>query len=239
MPESGMFILKYLQLPFYFDAGLLQKEVNFLADKIWQPHYQKLHYEGEWSALPLRSIEGKVDNIIVSPANNASYRDTLFLESCPFLQKVLQTFECPLQAVRLLKLNAGAVIKEHRDADLNFEKGEIRLHIPVQTHADVEFFLDKERMELKEGECWYMNFNLPHAVSNRSNTDRIHLVMDAKVNDWVKQLFDQPAACKKEVEEPGYDENTKRQIIARLREMNTETSKRMADEMEDTSMILS
>jgi|CXWL01.1.fsa_nt_gi hypothetical protein len=29
----------------------------------------------------------------------------------------------------------------------------------------------------------------------------------------------------------GYNENTKRQIIARLQEMNTETSKRMADEM--------
>jgi hypothetical protein len=36
------------------------------------------------------------------------------------------------------------------------------------------------------------------------------------------------------MEEPGYDENTRRQIIAGLREMNTEISNRMADEMETT-----
>ena len=69
-----------------------------------------------------------------------------------------------LLAVRLLKLNAGASIKEHRDNDLFFEKGEIRIHIPIITNADVEFYLDSERMNLQEGSCWYMNFNLLHAI---------------------------------------------------------------------------
>lgn len=229
-----MLILKYLQLPFYFDAGLLQAEVNHLADNSWQLHYQKLHYEGEWSAIPLRSTGGLADNVIIAPTDTMPYQDTIFLETSPYLKQVLETFNCPLQAVRLLKLTAGAVIKEHRDTDLCFEKGEIRLHIPVVTHDEVEFYLDKERMYLKEGECWYMNFNLPHSLINKSSTGRIHLVVDALVNGWVKELFAQPAARKKEIENPGYDENTKREIIARLRDMNTETSNRMADEMETT-----
>jgi hypothetical protein len=227
-----MTILKYLQLPFIFDAGLLRQEVKVLENKIWQPHYQKLHYEGEWTALPLRSIDGKMDHVIISPEVHATYQDTVFLESCPYLQKVLHSFNCPLQAVRLLKLNAGAVIKEHRDADLCYEKGEIRLHIPVKTNTDVEFYLDNERVELKEGECWYTNVNLPHSVMNKSSFDRIHLVIDANVNEWVKRLFNQPAINKKEIEEPEYDDRTRHQIISRLREMNTETSNRIADEME-------
>jgi hypothetical protein len=86
-------------------------------------------------------------------------------------------------------------------------------------------------MDLKEGECWYMNFNLPHSVNNKSQSPRIHLVIDAKVNDWVKELFSQPATNKKEMDEPGYDEQTKQQIIAGLRAMNTDTATRLADEM--------
>ena len=42
------------------------REVEILADLHWRPHYQVKHYEGEWSAIPLRSIDGKSDNIIIS-----------------------------------------------------------------------------------------------------------------------------------------------------------------------------
>ena len=231
-----MQILKYLQLPFFFDAGLLQQETDALTNMHWQPHYQVNHYEGEWSAIPLRSIAGKIDDIIISAADNPDYQDTLFLDNSPYMQKVLQAFKCPLQAVRLLKLNAGSIIKEHRDAELNFESGEIRLHIPVRTHTDVEFFLDKEKINLKEGECWYMNFNLPHAISNKSNINRIHLVIDALVNDWVKENFTS-AACpvKKEIETNAgmHDEATKKQMITQLRDMNTAVSNKIADELEN------
>ncbi len=230
-----MHIIKYLKLPFHFDAGLMQQEADTLSSMQWLPHYQVKHYEGEWSAIPLRSIGGKADDIIISPADNPKYLDTIFLENCPYLKKVLQTFQCPLQAVRLLKLNAGSSIKEHRDAELNFESGEIRLHIPVITHPDVEFMLDKERLNLQEGECWYMNFNLLHAINNKSSINRVHLVIDAVVNDWVKAIFTGPGCkIKKEIEDTSgmYDDATKKQMILQFREMNTELSNKMADELE-------
>ncbi|MBK8786796.1 MAG: aspartyl/asparaginyl beta-hydroxylase domain-containing protein [Chitinophagaceae bacterium] len=230
-----MQIIKYLKLPFLFDAGLLQQEVNALSASQWLPHYQVKHYEGTWTAIPLRSIGGKADDVIISPADNPQYLDTIFLESCPYLQKVLQTFQCPLQAVRLLKLNAGSSIKEHRDAELNFESGEIRLHIPVLTDPGVEFILDKERLTLQEGECWYMNFNLPHAINNNSSVNRVHLVIDALVNDWVKEIFEGPdCKIKKEIENTSgrYDTATKKQMIIQFREMNTELSNKLADELE-------
>lgn len=230
-----MQIIKYLQLPFFFDAGSLQQEVDALSAMQWLPHYQVKHYEGEWSAIPLRSIAGNVKDIIISPTDNRDYRDTVFLNNSPYIKEVLQNFKCPLQAVRLLKLNAGSIIKEHRDAELNFEKGEIRLHVPVYTHPDVEFILDKENMKLKEGECWYMNFNLPHALNNKSNINRVHLVIDALVNDWVKEIFaSNDCPEKKEVEDVSkiYDDETKKQMIMQFRQMNTEVTNKMADELE-------
>jgi quercetin dioxygenase-like cupin family protein len=225
-------MIKYLQLPFQFDVKKMQEELLQMDSRAWQLHYQKLHYEGDWTALPLRSVNGDAGNIFVSPENNPEYKDTVFLNRSVYFREVLTSFKCPLLAVRLLKLNAGAVIKEHKDAELCYEMGEIRIHIPVVTSNEVEFYLDKERMNLKEGECWYMNFNLPHSVSNKGQSARIHLVVDATVNDWVKELFSQPALHKKETEEPGFDPDTKQQIITRLRELNTETAIRLADEME-------
>ena len=233
--RTFMHIIKYLQLPFYFDAGLLQQEMDAISAMHWLPHYQVKHYEGEWNAIPLRSIDGKTDDIIISPAQNNNYQDTIFLDNSPYLKKALQTFKCPLQAVRLLKLNAGSSIKEHRDAELNFENGEIRLHIPVLTHADVEFFLDKERMNLQAGECWYMNFNLRHSINNKSPINRVHLVIDAVVNEWVIALFNSPdIIVKKETEDLSgvFDEATKKQMILQFREMNTAVSNQMADELE-------
>jgi hypothetical protein len=32
---------------------------------------------------------------------------------------------------------------------------------------------------------WERNINLPHRVHNRSAVDRVHLVLDCVVNDWL------------------------------------------------------
>jgi quercetin dioxygenase-like cupin family protein len=65
----------------------------------------------------------------------------------------------------------------------------VRLHIPITTNAQLEFYLNKQRVIMQEGECWFLNFNYPHAVNNLGKTDRIHLVMDCNVNDWLAVFF--------------------------------------------------
>jgi len=102
---------------------------------------------------------------------------------------VLALLHCPLTAVRLLRLKAGSSIREHSDYRLGYEDGEVRLHIPVVTNPDVNFFLAGQRLSMQEGECWYLNVNLPHRVDNQSTTDRIHLVIDCVVNDWLAEFF--------------------------------------------------
>jgi quercetin dioxygenase-like cupin family protein len=59
----------------------------------------------------------------------------------------------------------------------------------------VEFLLQGRRIEMREGEAWYLDLNLPHAVANRGRTDRIHLVVDCVVNDWVRALLEQGEAA--------------------------------------------
>jgi mannose-6-phosphate isomerase-like protein (cupin superfamily) len=65
----------------------------------------------------------------------------------------------------------------------------VRLHIPVITNREVEFVLNQVHVVMNEGDCWYLNVNQPHRVANRGATDRIHLVIDCVVNDWLRELL--------------------------------------------------
>jgi hypothetical protein len=42
---------------------------------------------------------------------------------------------------------------------------------------------------MQPGECWYLNFDLPHRVQNLGATDRVHLVVDCQVNDWLRAMI--------------------------------------------------
>lgn len=182
-------MIEKVLLPLQFDVQQLQEEVNAFSDEDWIPHFNKGYYSGEWSAIPFRSVNGDPKRIFPDPTGQGVYMDTPHLERCPYIRSVLQLLECDKIDVRLLKLQAGSNIKEHKDYDLAYEDGEVRLHIPVQTNPQMAFCLNKERVIMNEGECWYLNFNLPHSVNNLGATDRIHLVIDCCVNEWIAQLF--------------------------------------------------
>ena len=178
-----------LLLPVSFTPERLLEELDRIRPDEWVPHFNNRIYEGEWSGVALRSVGGKPDTLYPDPTATGAYADTEMLQRCPYYREVLATFQCPFTAVRLLRLKAGSNIREHRDYKLGYEDGEVRLHVPVVTSPDVTFFLDGQAVPMNVGECWYVNVNLPHRVDNRSRTDRIHLVMDCVVNDWLAAFF--------------------------------------------------
>lgn len=182
-------MLDVLQLPLSFDPARLQADLAMLAPEEWVRHFNKPYYEGEWSGVALRSVNGEDGRLYPDPTARAQYADTPTLARCPYFQEVLATFQCPLEAARLLMLRAGSSIREHKDYNLGYDDGEVRFHIPVVTDAAVEFYLNQQRVVMREGECWYLDFNLPHRVVNNSSVDRVHLVIDCVVNDWVRALF--------------------------------------------------
>jgi hypothetical protein len=168
----------------------LQRETADLPTEQWVAHFNSGYFDGEWSGVALRSAGGAAGHLFSDPnAPQGNVADSEVLERCPKLREVLGTFQCPIRSARLLRLTAGSSIREHKDYQLGYDEGEIRLHIPIFTNADVAFFLDGRRVVMNEGECWYLDFNLPHHVENHSAVDRIHLVLDCAVNDWLLDLF--------------------------------------------------
>lgn len=182
-------VLASFQFPFHFDPVRLKSELKIIQPEEWIPHFNTSIYEGEWSGVALRSIAGHALQLYPDPTATGSFSDTQLLSRCPYYQEVLASFHCPLTSVRLLKLKARSSIREHRDYKLGFEDGEMRLHVPVVTNPAVAFFVNGERVPMQEGETWYVDVNLPHRVDNESDTDRIHLVIDCVVNEWLASFL--------------------------------------------------
>jgi hypothetical protein len=180
-----------LRLPFSFDRDLLAADLLRLSASQWISHFITQNYDGDWSVIPLRASAGArhpVQMIYSNPTATA-FEDTPMLAACPYYRTVLDSFACPLQAVRLMRLTPGSVIKEHSDHDLCFEQGSVRLHIPITTNDGVAFELNRRRVTLEAGSCWYLRLSDPHRVINQGDADRVHMVIDATVNDWVEAAF--------------------------------------------------
>ena len=176
-----------VRLPWRFDAASLRADVEALAAEDWVPHFNTAYYEGDWSGAALRSVGGQAGRLYPDPTASASFADTPLHARCPGARAALSQLRCPLLAVRFLRLGAGSRIKEHADLNLGFEDGEVRIHVPVTSGPDVEFLLDGRRVEMAEGEAWYLDLNLPHSVVNRGTSPRVHLVVDCVVDEWLSR----------------------------------------------------
>jgi hypothetical protein len=182
-------VLSNFKLPFSFDAKGLQSDLEQIAIADWPLHFNRGYFQGAWTGVALRSCNGLPTQLYSDPTITGPFADTPVFAACPNARAALTVFQCPLLSVRFLRLSAGSVIREHRDYDLGFDLGQVRFHIPVFTNSDVDFFLDAHKVEMKEGECWYLDLGLPHWVKNRGATDRIHLVIDCEVNEWLSDLL--------------------------------------------------
>jgi hypothetical protein len=187
-----------LRLPFTFDADLLARDLCGLSAVDWTQHFVRQNYDGDWSVIPLRGQAGARHPVmmIYSDPTCTEFEDMPMLAACPYFRQVLDTFQAPLRAVRLMRLTAGSVIKEHSDLELSFEEGTVRIHVPVMTNAGVAFYLNRSRVVLDAGSCWYLRLSDPHSVANRGSSDRVHLVIDAEVNQWVADILKTTTAAR-------------------------------------------
>jgi hypothetical protein len=152
-------------------------------------NYVPANYDGKDYILPLRSIEGRIDFPAASPFNDEQFKDTDALKQCSYFKEVIDTFKCEKEAIRLMDLPAGRSVNTHTDLNCGYEDGVFRVHVPIITNESVCFTLDNHDLYMKYGEVWYTNVNLPHSVANEGQTNRVHLVIDCKRNEWSDRLF--------------------------------------------------
>lgn len=195
----------------------------------WDAHFNPMNYKGKWTGVVLRSVAGREDSIIPGFTSADVYTDHANLLLFPAIKTFLENLQCTIGSVRLLNLASGSDIKPHRDYELCFEQGEMRLHIPLVTNPEVEFDIHGQRLVMKEGECWYMNANLKHQVSNKGQSDRIHLVIDCQVNHWLSGLINQALVIS---HAPDHRPEELQHMIRSLRAQQTLSADQLADQLQ-------
>jgi len=218
----------FAKLPLKVSITDIQNEVSSITES-WHPHLNTFDYQGNWEVLSLRSPGGASSTIIPDIINGSVYMDTPLMDTCQSIKKITENLRCPIMAVRLLNLKSGAKIKPHKDNELAFEKGEARIHIPVFTNNEVEFYVEDNLVKMNEGEFWYINANLKHSVVNNGKSDRIHLVIDSVVNDDLIKLFEN---ADKTSRDEDYNVAEKLLIIEALRHQQTSPAIKLADELQ-------
>ncbi len=223
----------YLKLSFSFELSRLQADLKALENSAWISHFNTRAYENDWSCLPLRSVDGRMDHII--PVNEGKFEDTVLLESTPYFREVIDFFQCEKTSVRLMSLQAGGIIKEHRDDGTSHEDGITRLHIPITTTPDVLFRIEGENVHFSAGDTWYLNASCLHGVTNPGPQARVHLMLDCISNDWLEQAFMNAGWIARPAPKYGdkaiHDGNVA-EVIAQLRATGQITAQQMAIRLE-------
>ncbi|HZL56304.1 MAG TPA: aspartyl/asparaginyl beta-hydroxylase domain-containing protein [Bryobacteraceae bacterium] len=111
-------------------------------------------------------------------------KPTPFLEGRAELQTVLQWFKAPIVMAVYYSMLPGTELHPHRDTSGTLELGRLRFHVPIQTNPNVRFMVSKKRVPMEEGQLWALNTSYLHAVENKGESERVHLVIEVEANDW-------------------------------------------------------
>lgn len=84
----------------------------------------------------------------------------------------------------IIKLKSHSDVYKHTDggAILHYSR---RVHIPLITHKDVTFTVMNNTLHMEEGIWYEINNQLPHSVSNGSDIDRVHMIIDILPDDML------------------------------------------------------
>lgn len=224
---------KFLKFPFHFNEKKLIDDLTSILDNNWIPHFNTYGYNGNWKAISLYAKDGDASNIFALPNEVSQIKETTILKKCTYFKKIIDSFKFPILSARILKLEAGAEIKPHKDHELGYEDDCFRLHIPITTNKDVQFVLDNNKLIMLPGECWYTNVNYTHSVANNGKEDRVHLVIDGGRNEWSDNLFFSLAPKESFTTKPTQEESPKtiQRIIEELTLNNLDIPKELINKL--------
>jgi len=177
-------------LPIDFDAEKILAAVRALPPSLWdvdvshkaQDDTSRIFLKG----YPVRMAKG--------------YDERPALKYSLFLANFIHN-EIPgvVRSCLVANLKPGGIIPVHRDyVDTHpHYSATYRLHIPLQTNPDVDFFMGDHVFHLQTGKCYLFDNSVVHAVHNRNATEeRIHMIADVEPDDRMQLLLEKAVPIK-------------------------------------------
>ena len=166
-----------------------------------------------WKSITLKGYQGKIQpflelhNLVENGSNPYKYTDNM--KHCNYIREIFSEIEkngCEIYLARFLSLVPEKWVGFHTDDKVFRDKFDIiRCHIPIVTHPKCRMYLGYPVTYLREseykgnelwsihldaGRLWYTNVNCLHAVENKSDIVRVHLVVDIKpTKEMLRKIY--------------------------------------------------
>lgn len=176
----------FSRLPVTVNLPLLLQALAAIGEDDWHGHFNSAYYAGDWSGVALISAADALTEL--SPGTGEPLLRAPWRRDVRW-QQGLRDLPLDIVSARLLRLGPGGQIHEHRDYDLGEPDADLRLHIPLLSPPQVDFWLDGQRMPMAAGECWFLDLSRPHRVDNRDCSARVHLVLDCRPGVWLERAI--------------------------------------------------
>lgn len=162
-------------------------EQNDVLETIWQEPYPEYASAGLKVATLLNHTGDQF---------NFDYRDcrspqvTPLLNKLPAIKELLTDGNLEVMGARLLRLDAGTFLHEHRDFIYLEEVPRFRLHLPLITNDQAFIVSPDVNVHFKAGYLWKLDPKQTiHSACNFGSQPRIHLMIDCYVNDYLADLI--------------------------------------------------
>jgi quercetin dioxygenase-like cupin family protein len=179
------------KLPLKFSPTRLAGDLAAIPEGWWTGHLGPFH-DGGWESVSLWAPRGDMRE---QRSFGGIFAATPALEACRYFSEVLDAFPGKRNRVRLMRLKAGARILRHSDPIHTVSRELTRIHVPVVTSPDIVFLVNDTVIPLRAGEAWHIDVRFPHQVENRSDRDRVHLVIDLISNAALQSLLDRSTSA--------------------------------------------
>ena len=107
------------------------------------------------------------------------------------IEKILNMFTSKVTRVRLAYIAGNHDLKPHIDYDPTYI---VRYHIPIITNPGVNMYMERNGQIYKrhlpvDGRVYFFNTGIKHWVTNDSDQDRVHLIIDVHGQDELEHLI--------------------------------------------------
>jgi hypothetical protein len=175
------------------DLEMIKRKLAKIPERVWHGSGREDTYEVHKQTQSLLLIHDS-DFRHYNPTYHELYKE-FKKELKPVFDWIADHFQQDGFVVRCLfaRLAAKGNIDTHTDGLYSLLKCH-RIHIPIITNDQVIFTIGGEDKVLAEGEMWEINNSTLHAVANKSDEDRIHLIIDWVPNKTVRAQDKRPPA---------------------------------------------
>ena len=180
-----------VRLQMDFDQERLLHDLEIAKSQFRSAPQAGAYHDGSWTGISLKAINGDYKNTLAMSFTNVEYTEVL--DHCAYFKEILESLPFPVGVTRILFLPPGKKIGQHTDKGFSWEKGLVRLHIPIVTSPLVRFQIGSESVHWPAGQFWFGDFNQPHWLHNESDIVRVHIVMDCFVTEELLSLFPKEA----------------------------------------------